>query len=1425
MGILKGRIEHPQNPKRSTEGNIFLDSGSDKSYITEDCARRLGLPVIGRREVIVNSFDCHGNTKSFPVTHIRLVGKDGETFIEAFITRGIKISMKTDDWSATARKLFPEYVFTQFEENPFCIDILLGMDHLYDVSTEETRQGFKIKNSIFGVYLEGSNKAKHNGEITNTYTAMTDVTPIEDYDYNESDFEINFEDLEAQFEKSLEKEDFTAEEDRQPSEEEVLIKFMEGIQLVETSEGHKYEVPFLWKQGDESKKKLKSNFGMALKFLHQLRDRLKAKGMLEEADKVIDTSIARGIYEVVENNPSIGHHIPSLFVEQPHSTTTPLRHVLGANMGKPCINSELEIGPSLIACLPTVLRRFRCGETGITADIHKAFNQLIVKFSDRDYMRMLWIHEGKLVTIRPARVPFGLSSAPFKLFATLKKHLEGHESPEAISIMMNLYSDNLATALDESELDFCLKAVSILGEGGFELKKFSTNNKELAKELEKRNLLNMAEAESTRILGMKWDLNEDTLSFCPVPDIREDEVITLRSIMKRLPRHYDPLGIQQCVTMVGTKFQSDLQEKGSGPDGTGYKMDQPLSQEDADKWRTIYSEIQKSSALKIPRYHRFDKNRTIRVHVMVDASMQWGGAIGYLTQSGKSVVVAGKTKMPEKRLREANVSVPRRELLAAVIGSKLMSKLLETYKPKYKSLEPHLWSDSTTVLSWIANNEPKERFVQNRINLIQNLVPDIPWHYIETESNPADYMSRGLLARDYLNPSHPIWRGPDQMHQDILQPYKEEADPLSVLAMSTSTEPTRNILNLVNEALEHPRWPCTTLNEVKHRLAAALKVTRKLYIKAALKNNWDLLPPISSGKIAGEVSRRIIRAEQEQYFKTEIDYLKFKTGPVPMKVRKMSLFLDKSSILRVGGRLTHASIGWAQKYPILLSRDSSLIPLRIQEFHETMKHGGPGLTRTALQQLYWIPRVSRLISRVISKCFKCRKATGPPLRPPGPPALPPERATLDPMAVIGVDLTGHFNVKGQNNQITKVYLAFFTCCSMRYINIELMDNMSSECFLLAFRRHCSQFITPLRIWSDNATYFVKAAEVLGEELGDEFLTEVAEKMNHKGIDWRKNLASAPWQGGHFERLIGVVKLLLKRICGRQVLQRDELWTLSKEAQAICNERPYGVLPTNHKDRTALSPNLVMFGRSLNPLPYGDNNIIEEDEEVNPMFNPDGNLLETLGRRHGNRIAQFRKQFVEEYFNELRQRHINDYRSDPTSEANIKKGNLVIIHSDIKKRSLWELAEVIAPIKSQADGKVRGAKLWTKEGITTRPLQKLCPLLDAEQLRPYRAEIQPENITDETDENTEQQEPENIEQPESENTEEAYENAEQEESERNDNNGPREVNVPDTQSRSADAIPTTSAQLDSTSPERPSRASKTKAREFLQRVSQDLLEDD
>ena len=65
--------------------------------------------------------------------------------------------------------------------------------------------------------------------------------------------------------------------------------------------------------------------------------------------------------------------------------------------------------------------------------------------------------------------------------------------------------------------------------------------------------------------------------------------------------------------------------------------------------------------------------------------------------------------------------------------------------------ESFLWSNSTCVLSYIANRDKRfETFIANRIAAIHEGSRASHWRYVDTGSNPADDASRGLSAEELV---------------------------------------------------------------------------------------------------------------------------------------------------------------------------------------------------------------------------------------------------------------------------------------------------------------------------------------------------------------------------------------------------------------------------------------------------------------------------------------------------------------------------------------------------------------------------------------------------------------------------------------------------------------------------------------------------
>lgn len=119
--------------------------------------------------------------------------------------------------------------------------------------------------------------------------------------------------------------------------------------------------------------------------------------------------------------------------------------------------------------------------------------------------------------------------------------------------------------------------------------------------------------------------------------------------------------------------------------------------------------------------------------------------------------------------------MPRLELCAALTGAELASLLIKDLTlPLFRMV---LWTDSTTVLTWIQSDSCHCKvFVGARIAEIQELTDsqflDLAtdrqsWRYVATSDNPADDLTGGKRLQDLTRQSQ--WAcGPSflQLHQD-----------------------------------------------------------------------------------------------------------------------------------------------------------------------------------------------------------------------------------------------------------------------------------------------------------------------------------------------------------------------------------------------------------------------------------------------------------------------------------------------------------------------------------------------------------------------------------------------------------------------------------------------------------------------------------
>ncbi|VIO92086.1 Uncharacterized protein BM_BM17403 [Brugia malayi] len=97
------------------------------------------------------------------------------------------------------------------------------------------------------------------------------------------------------------------------------------------------------------------------------------------------------------------------------------------------------------------------------------------------------------------------------------------------------------------------------------------------------------------------------------------------------------------------------------------------------------------------------------------------------------------------------------------------------------------------------------------------------------------------------------------------------------------------------------------------------------------------------------------------------------------------------------------------------------------------------------------------------------------------------------------------------------------------------------------------------------------------------------------MTWKNIISKAPWQGGIYERLIGLTKNALRRAIGRKFLAERELVTLIAEVEGILNTRP--LTYANFDDCVIIRPiDFILPNASLH-LP------------INEVETPTGKLLD------------------------------------------------------------------------------------------------------------------------------------------------------------------------------------------------------------------------
>ena len=1060
---------------------------------------------------------------------------------------------------------------------------------------------------------------------------------------------------------------------RATSDEQFHEDFSENLKQTENGS---YVTRLPWKVDHPV---LPENRDLAEARLRATTKRLEKIGKLEEYHQIMQEQIEKGILEPVPPKPTGEnvHYVPHQPVIKEESETTKLRIVYDClakrNPEQPSLNDCLETGPALQPLLFDIVLRNRMHPYCVTGDIQKAFLQINVDERDRDAQRTLWydnLTDRNIVEYRFTRVIFGATPSPYVLGSTLQKHVRtfDKEYPKTVKALLeDTYVDEVQSGSDSIEelQKFKEEATAIMDRAGFRLHKWHSN----AEVLEDTNhnstpnhdlsisTDNAKKPRAAKILGTPWQKKEDTLqvSFerCLYPAIP----LTKRKILAIINGVFDMLGVASPIMILGKIIFSDICQRKLG-------WDEQVPIDIERRWKLWIKGLNLQDHISVPRSVVEQSGAQLSLHGFSDASKKALCAVIYVVATYSDRRISQNLLTSKARVAPRNLSIPRMELVAAQTLAKLSSNVIKALS-SWSFTETILWTDSTTVLHWLADKGTWSTFVRNRVKLIKELC-NATWRHVPTDQNPSDLGTRRATPTKLDE----FWlKGPTWLGDKKEWPQQSEVAATTEALAEAVSKPARETIMLEQDRDQSSNNAEWTLSVVKkYKYWKLLRITA--YIMRFRKNCCQ------EEKIRGPLQTEEIKAAEARWLRIAQEEKELRC-PFPLKA-------DNTGLFRCCGRVPNYN-------PIFVPREHPLARSIIEHYHHDTLHGGVQATMSKVRDRFWIPQLRRMVKSVRTHCNKCKRMMAKPLNGPNTSSLPSFRTSLtQPFSATGVDFAGPIYHKANKKKIAKTYIALFTCSSTRAVHLRLCKDPSC----LEFKRVLKEFVVrrgaPKLMISDNAKTFQATKKWLETLKNDE---DVNNYLANHSIKWQFNLSRAPWWGGFFERLIGVMKSALSKAVGKAMLTFSELEETLLDVECFMNNRPLTYLGEEFEDR-AITPNILLRG--------GPAEFLEENTEA---LKEESNMTRRLRYLKKCR-EQLRRRWIKEYLHALDEKQKQEMKRD---EFKLKAGRVVLIKDTLKRETQWRIGRIEGKV-IRKDGVVRGYKVRTPDGyLLERPVQLIADL--------------------------------------------------------------------------------------------------------------------
>lgn len=991
------------------------------------------------------------------------------------------------------------------------------------------------------------------------------------------------------------------------------------------------------------------------------------------------------------------YFLPHHAVIKERSTTTKLRVVFDASAKttlNKSLNDILHSGPVVQKELFEILISFRTHKYVILTDVKRMYEQVTLDPAHTHLQSILWKENlnDPLLCFQLQTVTYGVTSSSFlatRCLVELARRYEDQYPLASAVLRNNSYIDDClfgAPSIEQAKA-VCSELTKLTALGSFELHKWCASHPDILADIPSSEQhfkeIDLNNASMTiGALGLLLDINSDQLIISQ-PCGQLSKVWTKRTVLSFIGTFFDPLGLAGPIVTRAKEFMQKVWRQ-------NLDWDTMIPEELLLHWRSFFNDLISMKPIYVKRSLAMDSADYLDIVGYCDASSIAYGACLYIRAiQGNNVSVnllCSKSRIAPLKTKQ---TIPRLELNACLLLAKMYAKI-DCILSNYSFKNRVLLSDSQIALCWLQKPPTKDVYVRNRVMAVSELTKDCIWSHVSGSCNPADCLSRGSSPSE-LDSNTLWWHGPPELLN-----YNFAVTPFGNKEMSSLFDDRKE--QSVN---------CNVIDEVipTSKFSSLLKMQRVVcymlrFIKNCKAKKEDrMLSKILNVSEYRQSMSTIIKNVQALHFSEEILMVE-RNLIVKSNLKKLSPFLDKEGILRVGGRLDNANISFEQKHPIILPKDCNFTRVLIRNEHCALMHAGLRLTLSNLSQKYYIISATTLVKSVINKCVTCfryRAQNAQQLMA----SLPQDRVVQDRVFnKVGIDYCGPFSVKQSSMRrsvISKGYVCIFVCFVTKCVHLELVSDLTSECFLAALKRFQSRRGLPQTIYCDNASTFKGANNQLKELYvlckSQAHQNAVIEYCNIKGIDFKFIPSYSPTWGGLWEAAVKSAKYHFKRIIGALLFTYEQFNTIIVQVEGILNSRPITPINDDVSDFSYLTPGHFLINQSLAAIPE-------------PGIATTANVNYLSFWKKCTRLQQ-------DFWLVWHKSYLSQMLSRPKwfkKSHDIQEGALVLLLGLNVPPLQWPLARVTKVFRSKSDNIVRSVEVITKTGsVHTRAINKVAVL--------------------------------------------------------------------------------------------------------------------